>query len=324
MHVAQLLFYVAGVKFFGVDPLEVHVHAVPRAGVFECFHDGLVGVFQLHILAHQRNVERGALGFVSLEEFLPALQVARGFGVHAQALKYDYVQAFVHHHQRHIIDGFRIDALDHGVGRYVAEASHLGTHAWGQLVLGAAHQDVGLYPKLHHLLHRVLGGLGFQLARCIEVGDEGEVHHQYVVWTLPFHLADGLHVWQGLDVTHRTADLGDHKVVLRLAAEDLDAALDFIGDVRDDLDGLAQVIAATLFFDDALVDAAGGDVVGLRGTHVQKTFVVAQIKVGFSAVFGHVALPVFIRVECAGIDIDVGIQFLDGHSVATALQELGE
>ena len=292
--------------------------------MFKGFHDGFVRVFQLYILAHQCNVQRRALGFVSLEEFLPAVEIARGFSVHAQALEYDHIQAFVHHHQRHIIDGFRINALDHSVGCHVAESGHFGTYAWGQLVLGPAHQDVGLYAKLHHLLHRVLGGLGFQLARRIEVGDEGEVHHEYVVRTFPFHLADRLHVRQGLDVTHSTADLGDHKVVLRFASEDLHAALDFIGDVRDDLDGLTQIITATLFFDDALINAAGGDVVGLRGTHVQETLVVPQVEVGFSTVFGHVALPVFIRVEGARIDIDVGIQFLDGHSVATTLQELGE
>ena len=39
--------------------------------------------------------------------------------------------------------------------------------------------------------------------------------------------------------------------------------LDFIGDVRDHLDGLAQIVAAAFAGDDLLVDAARGEVVGL-------------------------------------------------------------
>ena len=41
------------------------------------------------------------------------------------------------------------------------------------------------------------------------------------------------------------------------------APFDFVGDVRDDLHGLAEEFAAPFFVDNALVDASGGDVVGL-------------------------------------------------------------
>ena len=37
--------------------------------------------------------------------------------------------------------------------------------------------------------------------------------------------------------------------------------LDFVGDVRDHLHGLAEIIAAPLAWDDLFVDAAGGQVV---------------------------------------------------------------
>ena len=39
--------------------------------------------------------------------------------------------------------------------------------------------------------------------------------------------------------------------------------LDRVGDVRDDLDGRAEIVAAPLLGDDVAVDAAGGDVVRL-------------------------------------------------------------
>ena len=43
-----------------------------------------------------------------------------------------------------------------------------------------------------------------------------------------------------------------------------DEILDRVGDVRNDLDGGAEIIAAPLLGDDVLIDAAGGDVVAVR------------------------------------------------------------
>jgi hypothetical protein len=43
----------------------------------------------------------------------------------------------------------------------------------------------------------------------------------------------------------------------------LDELLDLVGDVRDDLHGLAQIVAAALFLQHGLVDLAGGEIVGL-------------------------------------------------------------
>jgi len=44
-------------------------------------------------------------------------------------------------------------------------------------------------------------------------------------------------------------------------ADFLDARLDLVGDVGDDLDRLAEVIAAAFLAENLLVDLAGGEVV---------------------------------------------------------------
>ena len=43
-----------------------------------------------------------------------------------------------------------------------------------------------------------------------------------------------------------------------------EGGFDFVGDVRNHLHGLAEVIAAALFGDDGFVDAAGGPVMVAR------------------------------------------------------------
>ena len=60
-------------------------------------------------------------------------------------------------------------------------------------------------------------------------------------------LTDGLEKRQAFYITNGSADFTQHEINLILT--DGDEILDFVGDVRDHLNGLAQVIAATLFFE---------------------------------------------------------------------------
>ncbi len=76
---------------------------------------------------------------------------------------------------------------------------------------------------------------------------------------LVLELTDRLEERQALDVADGAADLDQHEVVIVVAGED--DSLDGVGDVRNHLDGRAEIIAAPLLGDDVLVDAPGGDIV---------------------------------------------------------------
>ena len=121
--------------------------------------------------------------------------------------------------------------------------------------------DVGLDADAAQLLDRVLGGLRLELAGR---GERRQQRHVDVQDVRPAdvlaHLADGLEERQRLDVADGPADLDDHDVRIAVAGDAPDALLDLVGDVRDDLDRAAEVVAAALLGDDRLVDAAGGDV----------------------------------------------------------------
>ena len=73
-------------------------------------------------------------------------------------------------------------------------------------------------------------------------------------------LAQRLEERQRFDVADRPADLSDDDVDLGRLRDEPDAALDLVGDVRDHLDGAAQVVAPALAADDRVVDRAGGGV----------------------------------------------------------------
>ena len=77
------------------------------------------------------------------------------------------------------------------------------------------------------------------------------------------HLARCLEERQRLDIADGAADLGDHdvhRIAVITAPHCPDPVLDLVGDVRDHLHGVAEVVAAALLGDHAAVDLPGGDV----------------------------------------------------------------
>ena len=101
-----------------------------------------------------------------------------------------------------------------------------------------------------------------------------------------------------------------------------DAVLDLVGDVRDHLDGAAEVVAAALAPDHRVVDRAGGGVRGAGGVHVGEALVVAEVEVGLGAVLGDEHLAVLERAHRARVDVDVRVELLDRHRQAARDQQL--
>jgi hypothetical protein len=117
-------------------------------------------------------------------------------------------------------------------------------------------------------------------------------------------LPDGLEERQRLDVAHRAADLGQHEIdVVGAGGDEL---LDGVGDVRDDLHGGAEIVAAALPVDDVLVDAARGDVVEPARGDPGEALVVPEVEIGLRPVVGDEDLAVLIRAHGPRIDVQVG------------------
>ena len=161
---------------------------------------------------------------------------------------------------RHVVDRVDVARLDHRALAHVAEQAELAPLLARDLAVGAAQQDVGLDADRAQLLDRMLGRLGLQLAGGRDVGQQRQVDVDDVAARqVVAELADRLEERQALDVADRAADLDQHEIEALVAVED--EVLDRVGDVRDDLHGRAEIIAAPLLGDQLLVDAAGGDVV---------------------------------------------------------------
>jgi hypothetical protein len=116
-------------------------------------------------------------------------------------------------------------------------------------------------PMLRSAATECWVGLVFSSPDGADVGHQRDVQEEAVVAAdVVADLAGGLEERQRLDVADGAADLGDHDVAGRRVAPSADAVLDLVGDVRDDLHGVAEVLAAALLGDHRGVDLAGGDV----------------------------------------------------------------
>ena len=166
--------------------------------------------------------------------------------------------------QRHLVDRVGRLGRDDRLGGDVGEQGDLLADLVADRVVAAEHDHVGLDTDAAQLLDRVLRGLGLELAgrgegrqqRHVDVQDVGPPD-------VLAHLADGLEERQRFDVADGPADLDDDHVRVAVARDPADPFLDLVGDVRDHLDGAAEVVAAPLLGDDRLVDPPGRDVAEL-------------------------------------------------------------
>ncbi len=222
-----------------------------------------------------------------------------------------------------LVDGGDVESGDDGGLFDVAEGGDLRAHFAGNGAVGAAKEDVGLDADREHLLDGVLGGLGLEFLRGGDPGDEGDVDEDGVVAAeVLAHLADGFEEGKRLDVADGAADLDDGDVAV--GADLAHGVLDLVGDVRDDLDGLAEIVAAALLGDDCFVDAAGGEVVVAREMRVGEALVVAEVEVGLGAVVGDEDLAMLEGRHGAGVDVQVRVELHQVDAQAACFEQAAD
>ena len=62
----------------------------------------------------------------------------------------------------------------------------------------------------------------------------------------------------------------------------------------------------------------------LRQVFVDEALVVAEVEVGLGAVAGHEDLAVLVGRHRAGVDVEVGVELLDGDGDVAALEDAAE
>ena len=187
----------------------------------------------------------------------------------------------------------------------------------------------GVIPMLRSAATECWVGLVFELTRRRHERHQRAVQEEAVLPAdLVAHLTRGLQERQRLDIAYGAADFGDHHIGTVAVGIGFghrqNAALDLVGDVRDDLDGVAEVLAAALLGDHRRIHLPGGHIRPAGQVAVEEALVVADVEIGLCAVLGDEHLAVLERVHGAGVDVEVGVELLHGDLQATGGQQLPE
>ena len=317
-----------GLALVAGDPADAHLGVVVEAAGAHRLGDREVGVGQVDVLADQGDLDV-VLGVVHPAQQLVPVGPVDVAERQAEPADDVGVQALGVQDLGDVVDARGVDAAGDRLGVDVAHQRDLALDALGDLAVGAQHDGVGLDADLAQRGHRVLGRLGLQLTAGREVGHQRDVQEEDVVAAhVVAHLACGLEERQRLDVADGAADLGDDDVrpgaaggQVRLGAH---PGLDLVGDVRDHLDRVAEVLPAPLLGDDLVVDLAGRHVGRPAQGDVQEALVVTDVQVGLGPVLGDEDLTVLERVHRPRVDVEIGVELLHRHAQAAGPQEMSE
>src|SRR5215510_10717222 len=121
------------------------------------------------------------------------------------------------------------------------------------------------------------------------------------------HLTNGFEEGERFNIPHRSSDFDNRHICAFCALSD--TRLDFIRNMRNDLNGSSQVFSLALFFDDSLVYPPGRKIVAPAHFSAGKTLVMSKIKIGLCTILGNKNLTVLERTHGSRINIDIGIEF---------------
>jgi len=292
-------------QVFGIDVMDIHLAAGVNARVLQSLNQGLVGFGEIHVLAHEGNIHV-VLGMLhGFHQMVPHGQIG-GMGQNAQLVADDLVQHLIVEHGRNLVDGIRVQHLDDPFQGHITEQGDLALFVLRNGPVGPAQEGVGENTDFPQILHRVLGGLGLQLPGRGNVGQQGQVQEASAFPAFfNAHLANGFQDRQGFNIPHRAPHFHDGHV--RIASASLDVGLDFIGNVGNDLNGLAQIFTPALFFQHRVINLTGSEIVALGHLGAGKALVVTQVQVSLRTVFGDEHFPMLEGAHGARVDVDVGV-----------------
>lgn len=218
--------------------------------MIERFRNGQIRVVQLYILADERNLDVFIPRFDTLEHFEPFCHIA-GLVFNAKLTAHNIGKIIPFKHQRCLVEHWQRDILDNAVRLYVAEQRNLLKNALVNRLIAAQHDDIRIDAERAQLLDAVLRGLRLMLAGALDVRDKRYMHKNAVGRAnLQGHLADCLQKRLAFYIADRTANLCNDDVRVRLFADAVDKVLDFVRNMRDDLDGLPKILSPSLLVKD--------------------------------------------------------------------------
>src|SRR5512132_514368 len=304
-------------ELLAVDPDQLHVAAGRPRRMLHGLGDRQIRVRQLDVLTDQADRQRDTRAADAVDQEAPLAEIRLGRALpKPELLDDDAPETGLFEHQRYRVDGPGVGLGDDVVDLHVTEQRDLFTQVFVDRLVRARDEHVRLDTDGAQLLDGVLRRLRLQLAGR-DTRQQREVDVQDVLAAdVIAELADRFEVRERLDVADGATDLHDDELRLLLARDAVDALLDLVRHVWDDLHGGAEVVAPAFLRDHGVVDLAGREIRRTRDVAVDEALVVAEVEIALGPVLRDEHLAVLIRRHRSRVDVEVRIhlQRRDGET----------
>ena len=302
-----------------LNPAQIQLQIVRQRPMHQSLFQRLIRILILHILPHNPDLHFVLRVVAPVDQFFPSLHVALG-RINMQIPQTERIHILLRKPKRHLIHRGHVFRRDHSLFAHIAEERNLRLNVLYQEPIRPAQKNVRLNSHTQKFLHRVLRRLGLQLARRGNKRHQRHMHKQSPLAPefLP-HLADGLNKRQRLNIADGAANFHQHHI--HILRDLLHRRLNLIGDVRNHLHRLPQIVAAPLLGNDLLVNAPGGPVVIAAQPRMRKPLVVPQIEIRLRPVVGNKHFAMLKRRHRPRIHIQIRIKLHQVHTQPAALQQ---
>ena len=171
----------------------------------------------------------------------------------------------------------------------------------------------------------MLGRLGLKLTSSGDIRNQGYMDVKHIVLAhFLFHLTDCLHERKGLNIAHSTTNFSDNNVSITLSSHIIYALLNFVSDMRNNLNGLAKVITTTLLVKNVPINLTSGNVRALGQININKTLIMTKIQVSLSTIVSYEYLTMLIRAHGTRVNINIWVKLLNGNVITAVLQQTAQ
>ena len=173
-----------------------------------------------------------------------------------------------------MVNGPGVERGDHPLLAHVAELRDFAFFVLGNFHLRTAQHNIGLNAVFLQLFDRMLGRFGFQFSGGRNIGQQRQMYkHRPFAPEFICQLADRFQIRLPFNVADGSPDFAQDKIFVRQVGKD--KAFDFVGHVRNYLNGGAEIVAAAFPVEHPLVNFAGSHAVVPGGGNAGKTFVMS-------------------------------------------------
>ena len=229
-----------------------------KPSMFQTLDNREVGILKFNILSDQTNLDRLDRRIYLRDETFPLRKIHIAFN--PKNFTRDSVEAFFMQDQWKFINIARVSSVDDCFRIDVTHVRDLALQTTAERLFAATHNDIWLNTTRTKLCNAVLSGLCLLLTTWPDKRHQSDMQVTHIVAAcFVTKLTDCLQEGQNLNVAHSAAHFGDHNIGV-IGSNTANTALDLVGDVRDNLHGLSEVVATSFSGKNCLVDGSSRSV----------------------------------------------------------------